>query len=102
MSLKVKNLLLHMPYMHQLSLPVIDWLMSFLKYNKAWQLRLRKKEKSEAKCEAQKNVSRNLTRQLKRRTDALDRQKEETKTLKKEVITKDRDFIVTERIGLKR
>ena len=50
---------------------------------------IEKKEKSEAKCEAQKNVSRNLTRQLKRRTDALHRQKQETKTLKKEVITKD-------------
>ena len=50
------------------------------------------KEKSEAKCEAQKNVSRNLTKQLKRRIDALDRQKQETKTLKKEVITKEKEI----------
>ena len=53
---------------------------------------IEKKERSESKREAQKNVSRNLTRKLKCHTDALDRQKLETKTLKKEVITKDKEI----------
>ena len=51
-----------------------------------------KNEKIKAKCESQKSVCRNLTRQLKRRSVALDRQKEEKKTLEKEVAIKNRDI----------
>lgn len=62
-----------------------------------------KKEKLEAKCKAQINDSRNLTTQLKNLKDALDRQKKEKKNTKEGSDHKrKRDFLVTERIGLKR
>ena len=51
-----------------------------------------KKEKIKAKCESQKSVCRNLTRQLKRRSVAPDRQKEEKKTLEKEVAIKNKEI----------
>ena len=50
-----------------------------------------KKSKFETKCEAQKKDCRNLERQLKRRSDAIERQKDCKKTLQEELTMKDKE-----------